>query len=65
MAVVVPANVVGAYRALRDLGPARPRPETVDEDDTFRHIGDITHGCLVLVAAMTGVIDRWRSGSHG
>lgn len=63
MAVVVPANVVAAYRALRDLGPVRPRPATVDEHDTFRQIGDITHGCLV--AAMTGVIDRWRSGSHG
>jgi hypothetical protein len=63
MAVVVPANVVGAYRALRDLGPARPRPEPADEHDTFRHIGDITHECLV--GMMTGIIERWRSGNHG
>ncbi len=63
MGVVVPANVVGAYRALRDLGPARPRPETVDEDDTFRHIGDITHECLV--GMMAGIIERWRAGQHG
>lgn len=61
--VVVPHVVFSAYRALRTLGPPRPRPEAVDEDDTFRSIGDITHGCLV--AAMTGVIERWRSGSHG
>ncbi len=63
MGVVVPANVVGAYRALRDLGPARPRPEPVDENDTLRHIGDITHECLV--GMMAGIIERWRAGQHG
>lgn len=60
---ITPSHVVGAYRALRALGPAAPRTEPVDEDDTFRHIGDIAHECLVEM--MTGVIERWRAGNHG
>lgn len=60
---ITPSHVVGAYRALRALGPAPPRREQADEDDAFRHIGDIAHECLVEM--MTGVIERWRAGNHG
>lgn len=64
MSVVVPSNVVAAYRARRDCGSADGRSPPVHGEDqfgtyAFRPIGDLARICVLEVA--DAVIERWRA----
>ena len=63
MSVVVPSNVVAAYRARRECGSSDGRLPFHGEDQfgayTFRPIGDLARICVLDVA--DAAIERWRA----